>query len=225
MLTPLDGDIWVAEQPLSFFGLRLGSRMTVVRLSDGGLWLHSPIALDDDLRAEVEALGEVRYVVAPNKYHHLSVGDWKGAFPEAVLCAAPGLARKRKDLAIDATLSDAPEEGWQDDLAQVHITANSTFMETVFLHRASGTVISADLALNFQGSDHAATRFYLWRAGTRGKVTLSRMLRPTWTFNRGTNRKAVDRILAWDFDRLVVGHGAVVETGARDTLAKGYRWL
>ena len=55
MLRRLGNDIWVAERPQRFYGLEVGTRMTVLRLADGSLLLHSPIALDAGVRSALEA--------------------------------------------------------------------------------------------------------------------------------------------------------------------------
>ena len=49
---------------LLVFSLPFTTRMTVIRLPDGGLWLHSPTPLDDGLRAAIDALGPVAHIVA-----------------------------------------------------------------------------------------------------------------------------------------------------------------
>ena len=93
--------IWIAEAPLRFYGVPFGTRMTVVRLADGGLLVHSPLDPVPPLRAEIDALGPVRYVVSPNKLHHLFLGGFLQAYPSAQLFAPPGLASKRRDLRFD----------------------------------------------------------------------------------------------------------------------------
>ena len=79
MVREIADRLWVAERPLRFLGLEVGSRMTIARLDDGSLWLHSPVALDDDLRRQVEDLGIPRYAVAPNRFHHMALTDWAAA--------------------------------------------------------------------------------------------------------------------------------------------------
>jgi hypothetical protein len=93
--------------------------MTVVRLEGGELLLHSPIAASDALRRELDALGRVRYVIAPNRFHHLYAGDYAQAYPESRLFVAPGLERKRRDLVIDSVLCDEAPAGWADELQQL----------------------------------------------------------------------------------------------------------
>ena len=89
MLTALAEDLWVYDQPLRFYGIEVGTRMTVVRLADGALWLHSPVRPTPELRAAVDAIGPVRWLVAPNRWHHLYVRNWQEAYPGAAAYGAP----------------------------------------------------------------------------------------------------------------------------------------
>jgi hypothetical protein len=102
VLRPLAPELWVAETPLRWLGVELGRRMTVVRLPGGDLMVHSPAELTSDLREELDGLGEVRFVVPASRFHgHLYMEQYRDAFPQAELFAAPGLARRRKDLSFD----------------------------------------------------------------------------------------------------------------------------
>jgi hypothetical protein len=62
-LTELGSGLWVVQVPLRFLGLQLGRNMAVVRLRDGGLLVHSPAPLSDELRSALDDLGSVRFVV------------------------------------------------------------------------------------------------------------------------------------------------------------------
>ncbi len=142
--------IWVGEGPVvPFFSFPYPTRMAVIRLSDGGLFVWSPIALSNALKSEVDALGPVRFLVSPNAIHHLFLGEWKTAYPAARLYASPNLRKKRKDLAFDAELGDRPEPEWAADIDQVMMRGSFAMTEIVFFHRASGTAIFADLIENF----------------------------------------------------------------------------
>jgi len=104
----LADDLQVVEGPERVAGLRIGTRMTVVRLGDGRLWLHSPVPHDAALDAALAELGPVAFLVAPSKVHHLWIGTWQDAHPDATLVAAPGLRDKRHDLVFHRELDDAP---------------------------------------------------------------------------------------------------------------------
>lgn len=217
-------DLWVTERPLRFLGLEVGARMTVVRLRDGGLLLHSPVAPDPELRAEIEALGEPRHAVAPNRFHHLFIAQWRGLYPALRLYAAPGLPAKRADVAFDAVLEPGFVAPWADDLDHQWVAGMPTLSEVVFLHRASRTLIVCDLAFNLGREAPLATRVGFSLLGGYGKLGPS-LVERVLVRDRAAARAALARVLDWDFDRVIVAHGSVMESGGRAALARGYRWL
>src|SRR4051794_38896976 len=93
--------VWIDTAPGRFLGMQLTANMTVLRLRDGSLLLHSPLELTPERRAAIDALGTVAHLYSPNLFHHLRLGDWAAAYPHARLHAPPGLAKKRPDLRID----------------------------------------------------------------------------------------------------------------------------
>jgi hypothetical protein len=224
ILRELDRDIWIAERPQSFYGLEVGTRMTVIRLTDGSLLLHSPVALDPELRGELDALGSVRFAVAPNRFHHLHAGEVVQAYPEARLWVAPGVEQKRPDLAIEALLGDEVPAQWKQEVDQVFFHGRPFENEIVFLHRASRTLILCDLAFNFGPRAHPVTRLAMRLLRSYGRFGPSR-LDPLLIRDRRAARQALERILAWDFDRVVIAHGEVLESGGPDALRAGYAWL
>lgn len=225
MLRGVAKDLWVDEAPLRFLGAEIGTRMSVIRLGDGGLWLHSPVALSDPLRAALDAIGPVRFVVAPNRMHHLHVGDYASAYPEAELHGAPGLADKRPDLAFDFVLGDAAPPGWAGQIEQVAFGGMPIANEIDFYHRASRTLLVSDIAFHIGAEAPPLTRlgFRLLRAyGRFGPSLTERLL---LIRDRAAARASLDRILAWDFERAIVCHGSVVEHDARAQLEQNYAWL
>jgi len=223
-LQALADDIWVVDRPQAFYGLSVGTRMTVMRLSGGPLLLHSPVALDAGLRAELDALGPVRYAVAPNRVHHLYAGDVAKAYPGTRLWVGPGLERKRPDLAFEAILGDDPPAEWRDEISQTFFRGRPYENEVVFLHRASRTLILCDLAFNFGPRTATPTRLLMQLLRSYGRFGPS-TLDPWLIRDRSAARQSLERILAWDFDRVVVAHGDVLERGGREALRAGYAWL
>jgi hypothetical protein len=110
-LKPVGKDLWTIDGPVvRAYGLPFPTRMVVLRLSDGGLWLWSPIRLDERVEQAISSLGEPRYAVEPNKLHHLALAAWVAAWPSLRLYAPPGLADKRSDLrfACSSSLALSP---------------------------------------------------------------------------------------------------------------------
>jgi len=220
----IHSDVWITEAPLRFLGIEVGARMTVVRLPDSKLLLHSPVAVSAELVSEVAALGTVAYLVAPNRLHHLFVGQWKEAFPEALVYVAPGLETKRTDLEIAGVLTDEPEAGWAESLDQVLMRGFSLANEVVFFHRPSRTLIATDLAFNVGASSPLPTRLFVRLAGGYGRLAPT-LLERLGIRDRAAFRESLERILAWPFERVVVAHGEVSEQGGREELVRGYGWL
>ena len=224
LLRQLDEDLWTLDRPLRVFGLEIGARMTVIRLANGELFLHSPVDLDAATRAALGDLGPVRHIAAPNKVHHLYFAAAAAAFPEAVRWAAPGLAEKRPDLTFDEVLGDTAPAAWADELDQVRLRGAPHVEEIVFHHRASRTLIATDLAFNIRESGSRITRLFLRANGVLGRFGPSRMFR-SFIRDRAAARASLDRILEWDFDRVVVSHGVVLQSRGRRVLRDAYQWM
>ncbi len=222
MLTPFADDVWVEARKGKFFGVETGTRMTVARMSDGGLLVHSPVGLDAETRAAVDALGPVRAVVAPSIFHHLHVGAWMSSYPTAVFGACPGLEWKRTDLSFTCVLADQPNPVWAKDIQQVYFSARRE-NEVVFFHTRSRTMICSDALLNLAEHASASTRFVarLMRNTAPGFGWMERfMIR-----DRALARRQVDRILAWNIDKIVLAHGTLVDGDGTEVVRRAYAWL
>lgn len=215
-------DVWIETRRARFWGVETGSRMTVVRIFGGALFVHSPVALDDALRREVDALGEVAAVVSPSLFHHLHVGGWMQAYPRAVFAACPGLEWKRPDLAFACVTADEPHAAWRGELEQVYFSARRE-NEVVFFHPRTRTLVCADALLNLSTHDYASTRAVarLMRNSAPGVGWME----PLMIRDRRVARRQVDRILGWGFDRAVLSHGAPLDTDAHRLMQQAYAWL
>lgn len=227
MLTEVDRDIWIADGPsVPFLGVPYPTRMTVVRLAHGNLWVCSPIQLDDRLRAAIHALGPVRHLVSPNKLHHLHLREWACIWPDARLYASPGLARRRRDLSFHAELGDEPDPAWVADIDQVIFRGSFVMDEVVFLHRASQTAIFTDLVQRFD-----PTTLRGWR---RAMMTWDGLVGPhgstprEWRlsfWNRAAARRAKAKVLGWNPRRAIIAHGAWIQDDTREVLARALGWI
>jgi len=209
--------------PHTFMGLQMGTRMTIVRLPDGSLWVYSPIRLDPPLKAELDAIGPVVHIAAPSLYHHVFVDDFAAAYPAAKTYAAPGLEKKRKDFGFDETLGDDLDSSWRTVLRTQRLDG-CAFGEVLFFHEPSRTLISADLVENFQRVDHSPTRLYLQAAGIYGKCGVSRLIKLMFR-DKARARRAIDRVLEWNPERITLAHGVPVLKDGKETLRQAYDWL
>lgn len=220
-------EIWIAGGPeADVAGFRYPTRMVVIRLSGGGLFVWSPVALCAGLKAEVEAVGEVRHLVAPNSLHHLFLGEWRQAYPQARLHAAPGLQQRRPDLPFDSELSDTTAPEWIADLDQVVVRGNAITTEVVFFHRRSGSVLFTDLIQQFQPGWFTGWRALVARLDlmVAAEASVPRKFRAAFV-DRGAARAALRRILEWPSSKVLMAHGVPVEHDAQAFIARAFGWL
>jgi hypothetical protein len=227
VLEKIEENVWLAEgDTVSFLTFPYSTRMAIVRLAGGELWVWSPTRLDDALAAAVRELGPVRHLVAPNKIHHLFLSEWSHAWPEARLYAAPGLASKRSDLDFAAELGDDPPAAWNDEIEQV-VFRGSLFMdEVVFFHRASRTLFVTDLIQKF--APEAIPAYQRWLMRLDGLVGPTGSTPREWRLSflkRGAARAALRKALDWDPERIVIAHGDWVRSDGRAALARSLAWL
>ncbi len=228
MLREFGREIWTAEgsEVVAMLGFRYPTRMAVIRLTGGDLFVWSPVALTDAIRAEVDALGKVRHLVAPNALHHLFIADWKQAYPDARLYAAPGLREKRKDLSFDNELDDAPVSGWSGQIEYVVVKNNAITNEAVFFHLESGTVIFTDLIQQFPSDWFSGWRAIVakWDLMLGLEPSVPRKFRLAFTDRRAA-RTSLERILAWPAEKVLMAHGTPVATDGQAFLRRAFGWL
>jgi hypothetical protein len=202
--------------------------MTIVRLPEGGLWLHSPTQPSDALIERVAALGPVRFLIAPNSLHYWWVPDWKARFPDAEVWCAPGLERSAKRaLPPHRVLGDAAPAAWADALDQV-LVAGGVLSEVCFLHRASRTLILTDLVENFEPRRARSRwlRLLLRVSGAAdpdGKAPFDMQL--SFLGRRKGVRAAVQRMTAWQPQRVILAHGRWYEENGAAELRRAFRWV
>jgi len=224
MLQAIAPNVWHAQYQFVVNGVHVSSRMTVIRLSGDRLWLHSPIPLTPALRSAVEALGNITYLVAPSKVHHLFIGDWAAAYPQAVLFGAPGLPAKRPDLRDMRLLSPAGEPEWMEELGQMLFEGIPFANEFVWFHWPSRSLILTDLCQWWQGELALASRLYAKVTGVRKELAVPRTVRLI-TRDRQAARASAAKILQWPVERVIVAHNSIVEQDARAALARALAWF
>jgi uncharacterized protein DUF4336 len=226
MFRPLGANIWDHETQIRFGGIPLWHRMTVIRLSEGGLVVHSPTRLDLACQEEFQKLGPIVAIIAPSWWHDLYLREYLSTYPDAKLYGAPTLVRWNRSLPFAELRDGLAPSLWKDEIDQVHVQGIGLFLdEIVFYHRGSRSLIVADLLFNLSEKD-------AWITRTMGSLVIgpypgcrfARLYRPA-VIERRRMRTAVDRILDWEFDQIIVGHGAVVDNNGKEVFRAAFRWL
>lgn len=228
MLQHLDENLWTAAGPqVAVLGFAYPTRMAVIRLKDGDLFIWSPTALEPELKAAIDALGPVRHLVSPTALHNLFLAEWQAAYPDARLYAPPGLRQRRPDLSFDADLEDgAVGHPWVGEIDQVHFAGNKIAVEVVVFHRTSRTVLIADLIQQLDPATLSGWRALIARLDlmTGAAPQTPRKFRLAFTDHRAA-RAALNRITAWPARRVLMAHAPPVLEDGQAFLTRTFAWL
>jgi hypothetical protein len=189
--------IWLKEYPIHYAGCDFNARMSVVRVSDSKLLLHSPCEIDEQTKQTISALGEVAYIVAPGS-----------------------------DIDFDWFLADRPPEIWADTLDQVLVRGNKYIWEVAFFHKPSRTLLLTDLIENI--TDQTPNTNWLLKLWWKAVFHMWNNPKPAPEYQLGWKDKAaarqsLQRILQWDFERIVLSHGDVIEKDAKATAREAWK--
>jgi uncharacterized protein DUF4336 len=228
MVTQLDENIWTYDGPVVVFaGAPMHTRMTVIRLHDGRLWVHSPIELSENVQSFIKSLnGDVAALVAPNKFHYMFIEPWRDAFPHAAVFAEENLIHKVPSLSNAETLTNSPPQVYASDIDQVIFAGNRMFQEAVFFHKDSRTLILTDLMINLKADGlKLLPRLFLRFEGViYPNGGIPRLYR--WFSNdKAKARDALKVIVGWNPQRIVFCHGEPFDVGAKEVIAREFGYI
>ncbi len=218
--------IWILEYPVRFAGMDLFGRMSIIKLSNGDLLIHDPARIDQALKQQIDALGEVKFILAPGSYHHLFVTDFQQIYPQAETFICPGLEQKRPDISFDWILGNQPDPRWADDLDQVFVHGSKHIWEVAFLHKPSQTLILVDLLENI-GDDYQHKAGWLlqfwWKLVLR--MWNNPKAAPEYQMGWGDKqlvRQGFQQILDWNAQRIILQHGELIEGDVNQVLTRAW---
>jgi hypothetical protein len=227
-------EIWIIDGPLIRFGapgLRMPfpTRATVIRIDGGDLFIHSPTPLDAGLRAEIERIGTPRWLIGPNRLHYWWIPDWHAAYPDAEVYLAPKTAEQAGARLDFACRSLDRQSGYPWDRQIKTLPINGAYLtEVAFLHTPSRTLVLTDLIENFEPDKIRAPlmRFLIWVGGVRDPDGATpRDMRLTFRPNRGQVKAAIETMVDWDPERIILAHGRWYDRNGGAELRRAFRWI
>lgn len=223
-------DVWIVDSgPMNAMGFKLPVRMTIFRLQNGDLLLHSPTPFSAEVAKAVEALGPVRHLVAPNIAHWTFLADWQRAYPDATTWAAPGLRDRAQvrtsNVRIDAELGETAPAEWAGTLDQGIVRGGAGFNEVWFFHRQTRTLVLVDLIENLEPEKLPPIARLLMQASAATRGTTARYLRLPVRIGGSEAKKAVQAMVALKPDRVIFAHGRTFENDGAAELKRGFEWL
>ncbi len=208
-------NIFVEESAVRFYGFAIQTRMAVVRLSQDRLFLYSPVFLDAALLSSLEQLGRVAYIVSPNKIHNQALAQYAVAYPKATFFAPPGLPERKPELKFQRVLTDTPDLEWRNELDRVLTKGNIFFSEALFFHRKSRTLLVGDFVENINRDTVSKLAFLLARPfGVAYRPTASPEFK-LYTHNAVEAEQSLLPAREWDFERIFLCHGGLIEKNAK----------
>lgn len=217
------GRLWHVQQPVKLGGVTVFTRMTVVRLSDGSLWVHSPAKPEANITADLRSLGEVRHVVAPNNSHHMHFRSFLKAFPRAQGYISPALAAKHPALAEVARVGDLAGI-WDPDLHGFFMEGLPQLDETVWFHPLTGTLVLTDLLFCINGDRSLFVRAIARAVGVHKRLAMSRTMKALIK-DRAALARSVAPLRSLELRRVIVAHEEIVDRDAARKLSTAFTWL
>lgn len=208
-------DIWIADGPaVRAWGISFPTRMIVVKLSDGSLWVNSPVAATRDQAAELDNIGSVAHLVSPTPLHDWRLKQWTKFFPRAQVWKA-------------RALDDATPAAWKAEIDQLLFRGSIVLSEVEFFHKPSRTLIMGDFIQNYDIERERPLLNGLKRLGGVLGGGSPRDLR--FSFVGGRQRRlgqeSLRKLLSWDFDKIVIAHGDLTIDNVRELVQRSFRWL
>ncbi len=236
VLKPVSNQIWIVDGPIIRMSLGMAkvpfpTRMVVIQLANGELFIWSPIPLEPSLKTEIDRLGPVAHIVSPNKLHYASIQQWKDAYPKATAWASPGVRKRAASQKIrvnfDNDLTSKPDEAWSRDIDHLIMQGNHFLNEVVFFHKSSKALIVADMIQNFEPTKMPPKIHWLLRFGgvcyPDGQTPLD--LRLLFFGNKNKARSCLQQMIDWQPERLIVAHGHWYDKNGTAELLRAFRWL
>ncbi|KAH9941106.1 uncharacterized protein BXZ73DRAFT_75081 [Epithele typhae] len=217
--------VWTFSCPFARFNIfPVGGRSTAIKLQDGGVWVLASTPLTEDTKAKLNELGPVKYIVGADAVHHLFLGPYKKEYPDAKLIAVEEAIQKKtkEGLTFDGSWGKDPEGtkyGFEDDIQHLYFSGFRN-KDAAFLHRASKSLIVADLIFNLPATEQYST------TGSSGRFPIFGDMNPFSSFHKnflwmaGVDKEAMKRdatiVSGWNFDRIIPCHGDVIETNGKE---------
>jgi len=203
--------------------------MTILRLGSQDLFVHSPTHPTPELLVQLESIGTPKWLVGPNRIHYWWLADWERAFPDAAVYLAPGIEMQAgaRLPSSHCVLNRRDGYPWDNRLETLPVVGD--FMtEVVFFDRESRTLVLTDLIENFESPKLGS---FLMRWLTRlGGVqdphgSMPRDLRLTFRRHRAQLKAAIETLIAWAPERVILAHGRWYDRDAVAELRRAFAWL
>ncbi|MDX2314262.1 MAG: DUF4336 domain-containing protein [Gammaproteobacteria bacterium] len=215
--------MWVQDDSMQMMGIRLPLRMTLVKLADDSMWMHTPTPHNPQIRNRVAAMGELKHIVAPSNGHNLFLEDWQRSFPDAGIYVADGVPKKRPNLKNYTLLRDLDTPPWEDDLQMLTMAGAPLWDEHMFYYARGKTLLVTDFFQNYtgvkqKGMGKIITKLLLEPLGFKGKCLAPPLKTRFAVKDKNALRASLDKLWDLDIECVVPAHGDIFEQDAKQII-------
>lgn len=207
-LERLADGLWQVEAELDV--LPIGRRTTIVRLASGDVLVHNAVACDDATMAAIDAIGPVRWIVVPSRYHRMDAHALASRYPDAAVVTPSGSIDRVREvcrvdgeldvLPADAQLRWEPLDGVPAEAALIHTDA-----------RGDATVILNDAFMNLPARLPGWRGFVVKLIGSTGGPKVTRTAKIGIVREKAAWAAHLRRLAAIPrLTRVIPGHGDVI---------------
>ena len=208
--------------PFKAMGCHFGNRMTVIKRSDGTLWVHSPLSVTDELIDELNTMGHISDVIAPNLFHHCHLQSFIHTFPNTQLYGVQGIEKKVKNLTFTSLESSCEKKQWAPDIESCCIEGMPQVNEHVFFHSASKTLIVTDLIFNISNQTGLSKLLFTIN-GIHNRLATSRLYK-SLIKDKQAFSASIERLFRWDFENVILAHGDILIGNGKRALTRTFEW-
>ncbi|KAK0458163.1 uncharacterized protein EV420DRAFT_382494 [Desarmillaria tabescens] len=226
-------NVWIFSKPFTRARfIPFGGRSTAIKLASGDVWVLASTPLTLDTKETIDKLGPVKWIVAGDAEHHLFLAEYKKAYADAKLVVVERLFKKKKDEGLDVAGAygvDPPETeyGFESEI-KAHYFPGFQNQDVAFYHVASKSLIVADLIFNLPGTEQYSKSKASAKVPIIGKFSPPGLVLKSLLWSLGKDKDAMRRdikvVSEWDFSRIIMCHGDVIEEDApkawKDAYAK-----
>ena len=214
----LEANLWRVEGALPRGPLR--RVMTLVRLDDGRIVIHSAIALGDEEMAAVESWGVPAFLVVPNAYHRLDAPAYKRRYPELrILCPRAAQRRVAELVPVDGDYASFPSD---QRVRAFHLEGTGETEGVLEVHHDGGTSLVLNDAV-FNMPDVPGFVGWVLRSLTNstGGPRVSRIARLMMVKDRTRFQQQLRRLAETpNLRRVIVSHHRMIDEDPAGTLLR-----
>ncbi|MDH5559671.1 MAG: hypothetical protein OEY59_02300 [Deltaproteobacteria bacterium] len=219
MINNISDNIWIIPYQTKSMGVLFKNKSTVIRIN-GELLIISPGPWDEYLKTELEKLGALRWIFAPNSFHHLHYRSWLRASPELEAWGTKALAKKRPEIKFNHIWDG--EQPFEPEVQLFGLMGIPKIDEILFYHKSSGSLIVTDLIFNELNLTGPMNWFFYSLFGIWKRTATSRLFKMCVS-DKKAFKTSLESIFDLNIEQVILNHGNTLDN--KTDLVQTLTWI